>query len=64
MFEDFNGLVYIEYCILDGDFLVYEVDYEILFGGEVSVGIVIFLFKNRELDKCRMELVNVGLVIL
>ncbi|MCG8496099.1 MAG: hypothetical protein MI796_08665, partial [Enterobacterales bacterium] len=60
-FEDFNGSVYTEYRISDGDFPVYEADYETLSGGEASVGIAISLLKNRELDKRRTELANAGL---
>lgn len=59
--EDFNGEVFTEYRIADGDFPVYEAEYETLSAGEVSAGISISLLKDREIDKRRTELKNAGL---
>lgn len=59
--EDFNGSVFGEYRISDGDFPSYEGGYETLSAGEASVGVAISLLQNREIDKRRTELRNAGL---
>lgn len=59
--EDFNGSVFGEYRISDGDFPSYEGGYETLSAGEASVGVAISLLQNREIDKRRTELKNAGL---
>ena len=45
----------------DGDFPVYEQEYETLSGGEASVGISLSLLKNREVDKRRVGVRNARL---
>ncbi|GAB2688673.1 TolC family protein [Aliiglaciecola aliphaticivorans] len=57
----FSGEVYTEYRIADGDFPIYEQEYETLSGGEASVGIAVSLLKNREVDKRRVWLKNARL---
>ncbi|BFT31572.1 TolC family protein [Alteromonas sp. D210916BOD_24] len=59
--EDFNGELFAEYRISNGDFPAYEGEYETLSGGEISAGVSIALLKNREIDKRRTELKNAGL---
>lgn len=59
--EDFNGEVFTEYRISEGDFPSYEEGYETLSGGEASVGVALSLLQNREIDKRRTELKNAGL---
>lgn len=59
--ENFNGEVFTEYRISEGDFPSYEGGYETLSGGEASVGVALSLLQNREIDKRRTELKNAGL---
>jgi len=59
--EDFNGSLFTEYRIADGDFPSYEGGYDTLSGGEASVGMTLSLLQNREIDKRRTELRNAGL---
>lgn len=59
--EDFNGELFTEYRISEGDFPSYEGGYKTLSGGEASVGIALSLLQNREIDKRRTELKNAGL---
>lgn len=59
--ENFNGEVFTEYRISEGDFPLYEGGYETLSGGEASVGVALSLLQNREIDKRRTELKNAGL---
>ncbi|MDO6567881.1 TolC family protein [Alteromonas sp. 1_MG-2023] len=59
--ESLNASVYTEYRVSDGDFPVYEQEYETLSGGEASVGIALSLLKNREVDKRRIGVRNARL---
>ena len=59
--ENFNGEVFTEYRISEGDFPLYEGGYETMTGGEASVGVALSLLQNREIDKRRTELRNAGL---
>lgn len=59
--ENFNGEVFTEYRISEGDFPSYEGGYETLSGGEASVGVALSLLQNREIDKRRTELKIAGL---
>ncbi|WP_338456799.1 TolC family protein [uncultured Alteromonas sp.] len=59
--QSLNASVYTEYRVSDGDFPVYEQEYETLSGGEASVGISLSLLKNREVDKRRVGVRNARL---
>lgn len=59
--ESLNASVFTEYRISDGDFPVYEQDYETLSGGEASIGVSLSLLKNRKVDKRRVGLKNARL---
>lgn len=59
--ESLNASIFTEYRISDGDFPVYEQEYETLSGGEASVGVSLSLLKNRSVDKRRVGLKNARL---
>ena len=59
--EDYNASVFTEYRITNGDFPVYEQEYETLSAGEASIGIAFSLLKGRDTDKRRMGVENARL---
>lgn len=56
-----NAKVFTSYRISEGDFPVYEEQYQTLSGGEASVGMSFSLLRNREADKRRTGLLNAEL---
>ncbi|GGW82170.1 multidrug transporter [Alteromonas halophila] len=61
--QSMNARLYSEYRISDGDFPVYEGQYETLSGGEASVGVALSLLRDREIDKDRVSVSNARLAI-
>jgi outer membrane protein TolC len=59
--ENYNALLFSQYRITDGDFPVYEQEYETLSGGEASVGIAFSLLKGKDIDKRRVGIKNARL---
>lgn len=59
--EDYNASVFTEYRITNGDFPVYEQEYETLSAGEASIGIAFSLLKGRDTDKRRIGVENARL---
>lgn len=60
-FETLGAQVYSGYRISEGDFPSYEGDTVTLSGGEVSLGVSVPLFRNRETDRYRTDLKNARL---
>jgi outer membrane protein TolC len=59
--EAYNAEVYSEYRVSQGEFPVYEEQYETLSGGEVSLGIKFSLLKGRDTDKDRTAMASTRL---
>lgn len=59
--EAYNAEIFSEYRISDGDFPVYEQEYETLSGGEASVGVKMSLLQGRETDKKRTAMASARL---
>ncbi|MEW9799407.1 TolC family protein [Alteromonas sp. CYL-A6] len=61
--QSMNARLYSEYRLADGDFPVYEQEYETLSGGEASLGVMMSLLRYREIDKRRLGLRNAQLAV-
>lgn len=61
--QNMNARLYSEYRLADGDFPVYEREYETLSGGEASLGVMLSLLRYREIDKRRLDLRNAQLAV-
>jgi len=59
--EAYNAEIFSEYRVSNGEFPVYEQEYETLSGGEVSVGIKFSLLQGRETDKDRTAITSARL---
>jgi outer membrane protein TolC len=59
--EAYNAEIFSEYRISNGDFPVYEQEYETLSGGEASVGVKMSLLQGRETDKKRTAMASARL---
>ncbi|MFT2089921.1 TolC family protein [Paraglaciecola sp. 2405UD69-4] len=62
--EDYNASVFTEYRVTDGNFPVYEQQYETQSAGEASVGIAFSLLKGREINKQRLGVTNARLDLM
>ena len=61
--RDMNGEIYTRYRIADGDFPVYDGQYDTLSAGEASIGVKLSLLKGRETDERRTAVRNARLDI-
>lgn len=59
--ENYNASLFSQYRVTNGDFPVYEQEYQTLSGGEASVGVAFSLLKGRDIDKRRVGMKNARL---
>lgn len=61
--QEMNARVYSEYRVSEGDFPSYEGDMRTLSAGEASLGVMLSLLRNNEIDKRRLELRNTKIAV-
>lgn len=61
--REMNGEIYTRYRIADGDFPVYDGQYDTLSAGEASIGVKLSLLKGRDTDERRTAVRNARLDI-